>query len=367
VLVMKLHPTGIVVIALGLLAGAVVETNAAEPPPGAGPILLGASPCLIANKTGRGTPCPEPEVSDSGDKKVRANAHFRRALFFIEMQEMPKARSEIDQALEIDPGWAEPRHLSARLAMATADVQRAESDIAIALKLAPDDMDVRATSAAILEWRSPREALVEFDNIASAAPTHIYSRGQRARLLVQLGQPGAAMGDLDFLLNGDQPATEYLTLRAAASLQLGHPLDAVADYNAALKVEPGQLSVLIARAAVFVLAGDDASALRDYDTILGPVGSERPPYAIGGEQLAFPLMERAKILVRGKRFTDAAADIARAIQIGGKNAVLKAQLFLRRNNFSDTPIDGRDSRQLREALKSCFALNSCFQGMMREI
>jgi hypothetical protein len=123
-----------------------------------------------------------------------------------------------------------------------------------ALALAPEDLDVRATSAAILDWRAPFEAFEEFNDIATKKPAHRYARGQRARMLVELGQP-----------------------------------------------------------------------------------------------------------------EDAPTDMSAAIAKGGKKTTLKAQLFLRQNNFPEIPLGGRVSPELRTVLLSCFALNACFQGVMRAI
>jgi len=351
-------------LAVILFAG-VPDARAAEPAPGAGPVILQVNPCLIANRTGKGAPCPEPAVSDSGDNLVRAESHRQRALFFIDMQDFEKAASETDIALDLLPDWAEAHHLAARIAAANADVPRAQKEIAAALALAPEDLDFRATNAAILDWRAPFEAFKEFNDIATKDPAHRYARGQRARLLVEFRHPDDAMMDLNFLLSGKQPAFDYLPLRAQANLMRGRPRDAVADYTTALELNPGRVDLVTARAAAFEAAGDDEAALRDYDTLLGPVGAEKAPYAISGDQLGAPLMERAKILVRAKRFADAATDMSAAIAQGGKRTVLKAQLFLRHNNFPEVPLDGRVSPELRTALQSCFALNACTQGVMR--
>jgi hypothetical protein len=68
-----------------------------------------------------------------------------------------------------------------------------------------------------------------------------------------------------------------------------------------------------------------------------------------------------------KRFADAAAEMASALNTGGKPAVLRAQIFLRHNGFPQTPLDGRDSDGLRESLQACFGLNSCFQRISEEL
>src|SRR5450432_725897 len=96
-LVMKLT---VMFFVMTLLVGS-LGALAGEPAPGAGPIVFRMSPCRIANRGGPGAPCPEPAVSDSGDNQVVAASHLRRAVFFIDVQEIKKATSEIDAALDL--------------------------------------------------------------------------------------------------------------------------------------------------------------------------------------------------------------------------------------------------------------------------
>jgi tetratricopeptide (TPR) repeat protein len=351
-----------ILLAAAALSASGAVSRAAEPAPGAGPVVMGINPCLIANRTGHGASCPEPPAPDGGDNLAKAEAYRQRALFFIKMQDLASAMAAIDKALALDPDWPEGHHLAARIAAALPDIARAEQEIEIALRLAPDDLDVRATKAAILAWRFPEEALLQFNLILDRSADHIYAHGQRAKLLLQFDRPDLAVRDLDFVLNVDRAATEYLPLRAEANLKRGRPLDAIADYNAALKLDPGRLWLMLGRAKAFAESGDEDAAIADYDTVLGPVGSDkRRPYAISGEDLSRSLTERAKVLVRVKRFADAVTDMMAALATGDRRSMLRIQVFLRQNGYPETPLDGRDSTALRTTLHACFGLNSCFQ------
>lgn len=84
--------------------------------------------------------------------------------------------------------------------------------------------------------------------------------------------------------------------------------------------------------------------------------------------------ERAKLLTKGafsyvklRRFDDAADDVITAISLGGIQAILRAQVLLRRSGFSDIPLDGHDLPALRRALTACFGLDACFQRIMKSI
>jgi hypothetical protein len=78
-------------------------------------------------------------------------------------------------------------------------------------------------------------------------------------------------------------------------------------------------------------------------------------------------MQRALLLVHQKHFLDAASEMADALNAGGKSAVLRVQIFLRRNGFAQTPLDGRDSSELRQSLEACFGLDACFHKISDEL
>jgi hypothetical protein len=62
-------------------------------------------------------------------------------------------------------------------ARAVGDLPRAEADLAIARKQAPDDPDIHATYAVTLESKPPDlEALRELDAVIRKYPEHVYAR-----------------------------------------------------------------------------------------------------------------------------------------------------------------------------------------------
>jgi len=340
--------------------------GAAEPVAPAGVIAVRSNPCLMA-KYGHGQPCQVPLLPETQDTSQLITAHLARAQFFVDMAELPKALGEADAALAFDPNNAAIRHLAGRLAMSMGDYPRAARDIAIALQQSPDDPDIAASNAALMELQQNLDAALDaFNEILARHPDHAFSRLARAKLFLSLAQPHNAIADLDVLLAGDNPDSALLPLRATAYLQINEPERAIADYTKALAEHPEQLELVMGRATAAMLAGDDDAALADFDTILGPVGGTSR-YAIGGDLLVKYRTQRAFVFVHLKRFADAAAEMASALDAGGKPAVLRAQIFLRHNGFPQTPLDGRDSNGLRESLQACFGLNSCFQRISEEL
>jgi tetratricopeptide (TPR) repeat protein len=340
--------------------------SAAEPAVQSGVIAVRSNPCLMA-KYGHGQPCQLPLLPQTTATSQLVAAHLVRAQFFTDMAELPKALGEVDAALELDPNNVAMRHLAARLAMSTGDFTRAARDIAMAQQQSPDDANIAASSAALMELQQNLDAALDaFNEILARHPDHTFSRLARAKLFLSMAQPQNAIADFDVLLAGVNPDSALLPLRATAYLQINEPERAIADYTKALAAHPEQLDLMLGRATASMLAGDDNAALADFDIILGPVGGTAR-YAIGGDQLAKYRTQRAFVFVHLKRFADAAAEMADALDAGGKPAVLRAQILLRHNGFPQTPLDGRDSDGLRQSLQACFGLNSCFQRISEEL
>jgi tetratricopeptide (TPR) repeat protein len=348
--------TGVTIVAsIGFAFAAAAD----DPIPPAGLIEVASNACLLA-KLGHGQPCPEPQLPDGGNLRQLVAARLSRALFFIETYELNKALSEADTALALDQGNVAARHLVARLAMSTGDWARAERELLVAMREAPDDVNLRATNAIRLQLQpARREALRELNAILAQHPEHAFSREARARLLLSTRRANVAIADLDVLLADDNPKPILWSLRAAAYLQMNEPQRAIADFTKAMEDHPGQFDLLSGRLAAYELAGDDTAALRDLDTILGPIDGV-PNYALGGDELAKYRTARAFLLVRLKRFADATTEMANALNASGRTALLRAQIFLRNNGFPETQLDGRDSDSLRSRLQACFGLNSCF-------
>jgi tetratricopeptide (TPR) repeat protein len=358
-----------IVLVFALAATNLARGQAADPHSdfSAGRISMRMTPCLLAANAHQGRPCPEPQARNNVSASEQAADHIARARYFIDLEDLPSAMTETDAAIAADSASAATHHLAARLALTMGDKVRAESEIAIARNEAPDDLDIHATYAAVLEARpAPTEALAELNAVIAQNPDHIYARLERSAIHRQHDNPRAALVDLNFLIDTDPHNAIYLAMRADALEKLGRPQGAVSDLTAALEVNPKQFTLLADRAHAYELAGDDKAALNDLTTILGPVGGS-PAYAVGGNQYARFLEQRAMILVRSHQLTNAATDMMTAVTYGGRPAILRTQVLLRQNGFSEVPLDGKDSPQMRTAIEGCFGLDSCFAAIKHDI
>ena len=345
------------IIAIAIL---IAPARAQETQPGdAGMIQMRTTACMLAKAHGK-PPCPLPELGDGSDPLKTAAARIDRAKYFIDMGDMKNAFVEANEALKADPGDVDTHHLVARLALSIGDADRAEQEIKIALQQRPNDANLQATDASRLIYTRPREAVRLFDHVLGEHPDHRFSREARAKLKLALGFPAETVADVDVLLAGRPKDRILLSLRANANLARGNSKQAVADLTEALSASPGDFGLLSLRAMANTLVGDDDATLADFNTLLGRVGGT-PNYAIGGEQLAKYQMQRALILVRMKRFSDAATDAINALNVGGRRSLLRAQIFLRNSGFPEIPLDGQPSEVLKQAMQACMGLNSCFE------
>ncbi|MBS0535867.1 MAG: tetratricopeptide repeat protein [Proteobacteria bacterium] len=356
-------------IAFGMAASPAIAASLAEiNDPGAGIVPTRIGPCLIANRTHEGPPCPEPEAITSGGNDARIANRMDRAAWFILMQDFAKARDETDLAVGIDGASVVARLLRARLSMTINDRAATERDLAVLTAQAPDNPDVASTAATGLWTRGANlEALRMLHRIVAKHPDHLYSRELRARLMIQMGRADMAVADLDVIIEARPNDANAHALRAEALQALGRPLTAVAEIKASQQEEPPNFLQLIARADAYANAENNVLAVKDYDTVLAVLDGGSPLYPMPDAMRAKLLMKRATALVRLRQFDGAAADAVAAIRIGGVPAALRAQVMLRRRGFDHVPLDGRVSDAMRAALGDCFGRTTCFQSVAQRI
>lgn len=354
-------------------AGPSVQMPAGDP--GAGKLLTTASPCYIAAQRHQGQPCAEPEPAAADASRYdRVSADLKRAVFDLEMLQPEKALKETDAALALDGDNADIRHLAARIAFTLFDVDRAEHEITIARRLKPDDPRIGTTYADILiARRANREAVGVLDDVIRNHPDYRFAREQRAALSTYLGQCCArgnylvALDDYEYLIRHEAPDSVLFAKRAAIDLEVGEIKLAIADLSAALKLSPDRVDLLTERAQAYAKLGHDDLAVKDYDSVLADAAPGTPLHAMPDNRRARLLVARAQSLVHLNRFADAVKDAVAAMSVGGKTAILRAQVLLRRHGFPDVPIDGENSAQLRQALGACFGLKTCYQPIIQAI
>ena len=116
--------------------------------------------------------------------------------------------------------------------------------------------------------------------------------------------------------------------RAKLLLEMDRPREALDDLNAAVEQDKYAFLVYVMRAGVHQRLGHAQAALEDLNNLIyGPKGGM--PFAMGGDQLAGFLMQRALVLSDLGRPSEAANDMLSAARLAGKRKLLRLQVYLR--------------------------------------
>jgi hypothetical protein len=79
------------------------------------------------------------------------------------------------------------------------------------------------------------------------------------------------------------------------------------------------------------------------------------------------LVQRAVLLAKLGRTDDANRDLDTIVATGGKRALLRMQVYLRKNGFKDLPLDGERTAAFDQAVEACFINQACGRGLVRSL
>lgn len=187
-----------------------------------------------------------------------------------------------------------------------SDVKGRLADIALALKLAPEDPDALAEKARLLEQTGDYTgALAALDTIKSDSPDP-YTRAQRAVILYKAGRTEESRKAFDALHAEAKTSVEFNNLcwaKATEDLFLDSALE---DCRAALKLSPGTGSFEDSLGMVLLKLGKLDEALTAYNA------------AVASKTGAASLMGRAFVYLRKGDRAHAEADAAAARKLAPK-------------------------------------------------
>lgn len=307
--------------------------------------------------------CDPPPVDPGLPLSEQVEAHLARARRLVALIRMEQARAAADSAVALDPTNVAALKFRARLAATMMDGRTALNDVNRALDLAPGDSDLLATRAE-LRWGKNQLAPALQDAMAAvkANPKSVDALFTKARVLMSMGRLRDAVTELDAALEIDPDYVPSRTLRAQLELRLTDFDEAISDADRILQAQPVDISALEVRAMSRFALGRLGEAVDDLSGILGKPGDRSRPTPFSPERQAL-LLQRAIILIQLKRNADAEADLDTMLNAGGVRAVLRLQIFLRRNGFPDVALDGKRSAEFERSLYACFVQKSCWSGL----
>lgn len=309
--------------------------------------------------------CDPPQVSEQLAPAERVRAHMKRAIELISFMRLDAAYEEVGKAVAADPKDVEALVFRVRLARTKMAGDAVERDMNAALVAAPDNPFLLATRG---EWLLEKgEAWAALHNVSAALQQQPDDEDMlfiRARTWMELERYDAAKSDLDRALELEPEDSRAWLFRAQLSLRRGEFDRAVSDANALLARRPGDISMRETRAQAYTALGRNDDAIDDLSFILGPPGEPGAASPVSA-RLSQLFMQRAILLTKAGRTADANLDVDTIFKAGGKRALLRMQLFLRKNGFSKVVIDGTRSAAFDGALEACFINQTCGRDLVR--
>lgn len=269
-----------------------------------------------------------------------AEPHVARGNLAAEFDQLEEAVGHFDRALTLDP-----HHWRAMLGKARVLMSRQQANEALALarsavNAAPDVSVAHQIFGDLLKKAGDLEgALIELREAAS-----LYD-GEFRRLpgVMQEPSPWAALAQVQMRLGRFERAIESIS----------HEIDGKREnYSMAFD--------LLQRAEIYEKAGRADNAANDYEKAVALLGQ--------GHQLADEYRARIAMLRASAGNSEAArSNFHDLIRSGKLQSILRIQVFLNNQGFSEVAIDGKSSKALEQALDRCLSDSDCSESFGRAI
>lgn len=191
--------------------------------------------------------------------------YLHRGLARVQLNQGHAARADFAEAIRVAPDHARPYGERARLLL-RADNPAALTDIAMALRIEPNEPRWQALAARINLATGDNAAAERFAGAALAAPSaepDLLLLRAKARL--GLGKFGEAAQDATARLAAVPSDTDALLVRIDARIGQGDIKAALADAEAARTARGGDVRVLLALAELKVRSGDAPGAIGAFE------------------------------------------------------------------------------------------------------
>ena len=172
----------------------------------------------------------------------------------------------------------------------------------------------------------------------------------KARIHMSRGQVDLAERDLEHAVSLDPSDRRTRLMKAQAQFRLGQFEGAVDDATQTLAISVSDLMARETRALALIALNRPAEAIEDLNVLLGPPG--QPTTAVALRHNREILFQRALLLAQLGKREESNRDIEALMLSGGKQAILRVQLYLRRNGFPDVRVDGERDTDFDSTLRS---------------
>jgi tetratricopeptide (TPR) repeat protein len=319
-------------------------------------------------------PCAKGQVKVSHAdclSRIDPSQHFDRALGHLWYRGWREARQEALLAIAAARSKGIAEHFAARIALTefafNAKVERhneALRHLQEARAELPLSGAVLATLALAKEMRGDVPAALElFDQALRLEPYQVFGRFKRAEINFYSGRRAEALQDFDRLVELDPKDLDWRLWRARLHIDAKRYEAGLQDLKVASAGIGHHLGILDLQARANVMLGRLGPAHADLNALIdGPAPGVR--FAIAGEDLARYLEWRSWVRIQLDLKKEAAVDLVKVLELGGRKKILQTQLALRRLGWN-VEIDGELSDRLQAAVIGCIVDDKCIAAFVR--
>lgn len=314
-------------------------------------------------KQGACDPAPV-EATLSGPPLARA--HIERSVALLAQTRTEEALKAANAAVAADPRGVSSLTFRGRLLSTLLKLDAAERDFNAALMIEPTNAVLLASRAEVLlNAGKGADALADITAAIAQRPDDTDLLLIKARIQMSRDQVDLAARDLEHAVSLDPGDRRTQLMKAQARFRLGQFEGAIDDATKTLAISAGDLMARETRALALIALDRPAAAIEDLNTFLGPPG--QPTTAVALRHYREILLQRALLLAQLGKREDSNRDIEVLMLTGGKQAILRVQLYLRRNGFPDVRVDGERDVDFDNTLRNCVRDRACGRGITRHI
>jgi tetratricopeptide (TPR) repeat protein len=295
-----------------------------------------------------------------------ARAHIERSVALLAQTRSEEALKAANAAVAIDPTNVSSLTFRGRLLSTLLKLDAAERDLNAALMIEPTNPVLLASRAEVLlNAGKGLDALADITAAIAQRPDDTDMLLIKASIHMSRDQVDIAARDLERAVALDPGDRRTRLMKAQAQFRLGKFAGAVDDATKTLAISAGDLTARETRALALIALDRPAEAIEDLNAFLGPPGL--PTTVVALRHYREILLQRALLLARLGKREDSNRDIEVLMLSGGKQAILRVQLYLRRNGFPDVRIDGERDTEFDNTLRNCVLDRACGRGITRHI
>lgn len=305
---------------------------------GGGPVLDHTGR-LVGLLTGRGTPQQQVayalDLSELRGLLVEQQAllaprtaadHLERGRLFLRARQFERAEAAFTAALRYDAGRVEALLERSAARLGRGEQALAQADAEHALRLQQRSPLALCRRAAVQAIGNPEAALRDLDAALRLAPRLAEGHALRGRVRLTLGQDEAARADLDEAIWLDSRLAPAYQARGTLEARHGRLTAALADLDRATALDPDDPATLAERGALHVRRDDRPAARADFARALRLAPNHIPA-----------LLGRAQLRAAAGTYDEALADLDALLRLdAGHAAALAARGSerLRRGRFA---------------------------------